>query len=573
MSGYIGLPASSGIIIGPAWIYRPLKVTIKTGNGRDPETEWARLNTAANRAHQQLQRLEEHALVNIGETEAAIFIAHQELLDDVEILRDIHKMITEQHVSAEMAVKTTFDEAATMLSALDDPYFKARSQDVQDVSAQLLRCLQEYGNQDSFVLAYPSIIVADDLTPSDTVQFEKGKILGLCMAKGGPTSHTAILARSLGIPAVVNASFDLGDLETGTLTILDGVEGTVNFDPTPHELSVAKEKSAKLENAKAEQVAATHRAAITLDGHKIEVVANIGDLEDAREAIALGAEGVGLFRTELLYLHRNELLNLKEQISIYRGVMDVMAGQPLVVRSLDIGGDKSVPYLSQKEEQNPFLGWRGIRMVRERPDILANQFEALLRAGIGADLRIMIPMVSGLDEVERARLILEDTIDQLKSEGIQYAQNVQFGIMVEVPSAALLADHLAPKVDFFSIGTNDLTQYTLAVDRTNNRVATIASPYNPSVLKLISMTIQAAHQRGKWVGLCGELAGEVVAVPLLLGMGIDELSMAPANIPSVKQAIRCWSQARCTDVAKEVLGMSGSAEVIDYLSRLQPNVF
>jgi phosphoenolpyruvate-protein phosphotransferase len=285
----------------------------------------------------------------------------------------------------------------------------------------------------------------------------------------------------------------------------------------------------------------------------------------------MGAEGVGLFRTEFLYLDRNELLDMNEQITAYRGVMQILGTRPIVVRTLDIGGDKSVPYLGLIQEQNPFLGWRGIRMVRERPDILANQFEALLLSTEQADLRIMLPMVSGIGEVQRAREIFDEVVDRLKRQGVAMPKLPQFGIMIEVPSAALLAEHLAPLVDFFSIGTNDLTQYSLAVDRTNERVALLASPYNPAVLKLIKMTIDAAHKFGKWVGLCGELGGDASAVPLLLGMGLDEFSMAPASIPVVKQTIREWSLPRCVEVATTVLGLSGSTEVINYLKEVKPS--
>jgi phosphoenolpyruvate-protein phosphotransferase len=570
MRRYQGVPAASGIVIGPAWTYHPVKVAVKVEYIQDAEAEWLRLMAGVNLARNQIQALEERARVNIGEEEAAIFQAHQEFLDDVELMAQIRQAIFTQNLNAEAAVKNSFDHTVTLLAEVDDPYFKARVQDLQDVANRLLRCLQGGGELDTTLLTHAAIIVADDLTPSDTVQFDKDKILGICTAKGGPTSHTAILARSLGIPAVVGASFDLADIENDLLTIVDGNEGVVTFGPTLNELNLAKQKRAVWESERAAQVAVTHQPATTRDGHTVEIVANIGGVEDAKKALEMGAEGVGLFRTEFLYLDRAELLNIKEQVAIYRGVMDVLAGRPLVVRTLDIGGDKSVSYLSLTEEQNPFLGWRGIRMVRERPDILANQFEALLLAGVEADLRIMLPMVSSVGEVQRAREILEETRSSLLAQGKPMAQKIQFGIMIEVPSAALLAAHLAPLVDFFSIGTNDLTQYTLAVDRTNERVAVLASPYNPAVLKLITLTIEAAHQHGKWVGLCGELAGEAQAAPLLLGLGLDEFSMAPANIPAVKQAIRQWSLARCREVAREALALPGSSEVIKFLRGVEP---
>jgi phosphoenolpyruvate-protein phosphotransferase len=571
MRKFQGLPASGGLAIGPAWIYNPVKVTINTEKITDPDAEWLRLMSAMNLARNQIAALEIKAREDIGEEEAAIFDAHREFLDDVDLLAKTRKLIFDQYTNSEFAIKQTFDEAANALAELTDPYFQARSQDVTDVSNRVLRCLQGVDGSDSFFLSTPSIIVADDLTPSDTVQFDREKIIGICTAKGGPTSHTAILSRSLGVPAIVSASFILSDFENGILTILDGNNGLITVGPTLNELAVAKEKKAEWDRKNQEQISLTHLPAVTLDGHRVEVVANIGGAEDAKRGLEMGAEGVGLFRTEFLYLDRNELLDMNEQITAYRGVMQILGTRPIVVRTLDIGGDKSVPYLGLIQEQNPFLGWRGIRMVRERPDILANQFEALLLSTEQADLRIMLPMVSGIGEVQRAREIFDEVVDRLKRQGVAMPKLPQFGIMIEVPSAALLAEHLAPLVDFFSIGTNDLTQYSLAVDRTNERVALLASPYNPAVLKLIKMTIDAAHKFGKWVGLCGELGGDASAVPLLLGMGLDEFSMAPASIPVVKQTIREWSLPRCVEVATTVLGLSGSTEVINYLKEVKPS--
>jgi phosphoenolpyruvate-protein phosphotransferase len=305
--------------------------------------------------------------------------------------------------------------------------------------------------------------------------------------------------------------------------------------------------------------------AITRDGHTVEVVANVGGVEDARSALSHGAEGIGLFRTEFLFLERSELPSEDEQFEAYRQVFEVMAGRPVVVRTLDIGGDKAVSYLGFTQEANPFLGWRAIRMIDERPEVFFHQIRALLRAGCSVDLRIMVPMVSNLEEIERAQGVLDQARGSLRDEGLSGADQVQFGIMVEVPSAALLADRLATHVDFFSIGTNDLTQYTLAVDRTNARVAHLASPYHPAVLALIHLTIQAAHSHGKWVGVCGELAGDVLATPLLLGMGLDEFSMAPALIPSVKQVLRRSSRAECQAIVSQALALSSTDLVLAYL--------
>lgn len=565
-----GLPVSTGLTIGPAWIYHAVKASVVARRIADPESEWLRLQSAVNLARDQLQAIEAKASKNIGKEEAEIFAAHQEFLDDVELMAKVRASILNERTNAEAAIKTAYDEYAEALSNMDDPYFKARAEDLVDVSERVLRCLQGKSDDDASFLTKSSIVVANDLTPSDTVGFDRDKILGICIAKGGPTSHTAILARSLGVPAVVGASFDIDELENEVLTVLDGVEGTIIFGPTLNELDLAKERKAIWESARGAQLAEADKPATTLDGRKVEVAANIGGVSDAIQALEMGAEGVGLFRTEFLYLDRSELLNLDEQISIYRDVFDLMVGRPVVVRTLDIGGDKNVPYLGLVEEQNPFLGWRGIRMVRERPDILENQFRALLTAGTSCDLKIMIPMVSGVGEVTRAREIYDQVRKELDPEGLLGDSKPEFGIMIEVPSAALLADHLAEIVDFFSIGTNDLTQYALAVDRTNERVALLASPFNPAVLRLIQMTIDAGHRHGLWVGMCGELAGDPKAVPLLLGMGLDEFSMAPGSVPQVKQAIRSWSLDSCQKVAEDALSLGGASAVIDYLEGLTP---
>jgi phosphoenolpyruvate-protein phosphotransferase len=357
-----------------------------------------------------------------------------------------------------------------------------------------------------------------------------------------------------------------------TLVILDGGSGEVIVGPTLAELGRARDRQARWQAARTTQLSSANEPAVTQDGRRVEVVANIGNAEDATRAIAQGAEGVGLFRTEFLFLDRETMPTIPEQAAAYQEAFRILANLPIVVRTLDIGGDKAVHYLGVTAEPNPFLGWRAIRMIRERPDVLESQLTALLKAGAetGADLRIMLPLVSSLGEIERAKEILQASQAALESEGTA-VPHIQFGIMVEVPSAAVLADVLAPHVDFFSIGTNDLTQYTLAVDRTNERVAALASPFHPAVLRLIDGTIKAAHAHDKWVGLCGELAGDVLAVPLLLGMGLDEFSMASSSIPAVKAEIRKWTQKEAERVAAQALAMPTARRVIDYLRSLSPS--
>jgi phosphoenolpyruvate-protein phosphotransferase len=561
-----GLPASSGIAIGPVWIHQPIHISVEKQQAAcNPQSEWNRLETGLVLAKSQIEFLHQKALEMTGTAEAEIFQAHALFLEDPDLLSLIKDTVFNEKVNAEYAVDTAIDHYAQMLLNLEGEYFQARAADVRDVGRRILYCLSGIQLEDIKMPDEPVVIIAEDLTPSDTVQFDRSKILGFCTVKGGSTSHTAILARGIGVPAVVSAPMQLNEIRNGILMMLDGTTGEVIINPEKTELAVYQKKQSEGQAHWIELLEGAQKPAVTRDGKQVEIVANIGGVEDACQAVKWGAEGVGLLRTEFLYLDRQSMPTEEEQTAIYKAIFEVMGQRPVVVRTLDIGGDKSVSYLGIKEEANPFLGWRAIRMINECPEILHSQFRALLRAGVGTDLRIMLPMVSNLEEVQQAREIFDDASKSLLNEGLKIAEHIQFGIMIEVPSAAIIATHLADLVDFFSIGTNDLTQYTLAVDRTNERVAKLASPFNPAVIHLINTTIRAAHAKGKWVGLCGEMAGDPLGTPLLLGLGLDEFSMAPKSIPGVKQLVRRLSEADCKIIAEHALGLSTAASVEKYL--------
>lgn len=563
---YQGMAASPGVAIGPVWVYHTIDVRFDCHTITDTSKEWERIENALKQCAEELEALKERALQMAGADEAEIFEAHSLFLSDPELLNKIRTFIFEQSMNAESAVADSIENFAQVMESMDNEYFKARAMDIRDVGNRVIRCLCGVSGADIQMPNFPVIVLAEDLTPSDTVQFDKDVLLGICTVKGGPTSHTAILSRSLGIPAVVRAPIEINTIENNICIIIDGESGDVIIDPDAAQIETCRAQQVREKSEWDGYLKNAHDGAVTQDGLIVEVVANIGSADDARKAVEYGAEGVGLLRTEFLYLDRSCMPAEEEQIKIYRQIFDVMERRPIVVRTLDIGGDKEVSYLGTRHESNPFLGWRAIRMIVERPDILSMQLRAILQAGLESDLRIMLPMVSNLDEILLARKIMDDVCRELSAEKIAYAKKVQFGIMVEVPSAALMADELADYVDFFSIGTNDLTQYTLAVDRTNERVAPIASPFHPAVIRLIARTIEAAHQKGKWVGLCGEMAGDVLATELLLGLGLDEFSMAATSIPRVKYHIRQCRLDACKTIAEKALKMTTTKEVIDLLS-------
>jgi phosphotransferase system enzyme I (PtsI) len=568
-----GVAAGRGFAIGPVFQFHQVDLRVESRTVSDPDEEIARLERAVHAAAKQIQAVYETAKVEMAADQASIFEAHQMMLGDPELLGSIRKTILEKKMNAEFAVKEATEHYAQILEGMRNDYFNSRAADVRDIARRLLQILMGVNGANTNKLSQPSIIIATDLTPSDTVLLDKRQVLGFCTVGGSETSHTAILARGLNIPAVVGSGPDVFAIPDGNEIILDGLTGKVFVDPTDDLIEAYKAKKISIGALAEEAIAHCREPAITLDGRQLEVVANIGNVESAKTAVENGADGVGLLRTEFLYMERDTLPDEQEQYIAYSAILDVFGSLPVILRTSDIGGDKELPYLDLAKEMNPFLGVRGLRLALAYPEqLLKPQLKAALHAGNGYDLRLMFPMVATLAEIREARRVVEQCKAELVKDGIPVDEKLQVGIMVEVPSAALMADLLAPEVDFFSIGTNDLTQYTLAVDRTNSQLAYLASAFSPAVLRLIQNVILQAHKYSKWVGLCGELAGEPLAIPILLGLGLDEFSMNPQAIPIAKQIIRSLKVSECQKLAKKVLKFESAEEVKAYMRVKMPKI-
>jgi len=567
MQKMIGIPASSGIAIGPIFIYQPVTPVVERRIITDTAAELARLDTVIVAASVELEALKIKTQAAVGTEEAQIFEVHRMFLEDAAFAGEIKEAIETGKINAEAAVSQTVTALVEQFEALDDDYFRQRAADIKDVGQRLLRLLTGVGGSNLAELTTPAIILAADLTPSDTATVDREMVLGFGTATGGATSHTAILSRSLGIPAVVGLGPEALHLASTDQLILDGGSGEVWVNPDPATIAAFEQRRQAQLQDQAEALRHAHQPAITTDGRQVEIAANIGSLADAKHAIEMGAEGVGLLRTEFLFLERSTLPGEEEQYQVLRAIADVFQQRPLVIRTLDAGGDKQIPYLDMPAEQNPFLGRRAIRLTLAEPQLFQAQLRAILRAGYERNIKIMFPMISSLSELRQARAQLEQAQAALGTAQIPQAESPEVGIMVEIPSAAILADALAPLVDFFSIGTNDLAQYTLAADRTNPLVAPLADPLHPAVLRLIRQVIEAGHAHGKWVGMCGELAGNPLAVPVLLGLGLDEFSMTASAIPAAKALIRTLSVPQAQQLAHACLQLTDLADVQQFLSQ------
>lgn len=559
-----GIAVSRGIEIGKILVHSHEKLKIdETPIG--PETidaEKLRFINGRREAKEQLEEIYQKALINLSEEEAEVFEGHIEILMDDEIEESVFEIIETELLCAEKAVQQVIQTNAEEMEALDNPYMQERAADIKDIGTRLLYAIAGVKLSSLDNLTEPVIIVAHELTPSDTAQMDITKVLGFATEAGGATSHVAIMAQSLELPAIVGVGTTLLQAaKTGMTAALDACKGTLTLSPTRETATAMETARKEFLEEKALLMELKELPAVTTDGHQIEVCANIGSEKDISSALENGAEGIGLFRTEFLYMDRPQLPTEEEQFLAYKAAAEGMQGKAVIIRTMDIGGDKELAYLDFPHEENPFLGWRAIRMCMDRPDILRVQLRAILRASAFGKLRIMYPMIISVEEIQTLNAILLSVKEELKAEGLAFDPAIEVGIMIETPAAGLIASDLIHEVDFFSIGTNDLTQYTLAVDRGNERIACLYNPLHPAVLRLIKQIIDASHAAGKWTGMCGELAGNEEAALILLGMGLDEFSMGAVNINRIKRLVRNTSYAEIQEFSAKVLRMRTVSEI------------
>ena len=536
MQSYQGKSVYKGLAMGPVVVLKKNDYQVKRTRIEDPEAEIKRVDEALEKSKEQLQKLYDKAVQEVGEASAAIFEVHQMMLEDDDYLEAIQNTIRTEQINAEYAVAATGDNFAEMFASMDDDYMKARSADIKDISERLVRNLSGQDDADLSSIE-PSIIVADDLSPSETVQMDKDKILAFVTVHGSTNSHTAILARMMNIPALIGVDMNLEEIHTGMEAVVDGFQGTVIFEPdetvkaqTTEKMAEEAEKLRLLQELKGKEN-------VTLDGHKINIYANIGSVGDIGYVMENDAGGIGLFRSEFLYLGRNDFPTEEEQFQAYKQAVQMMAGKKVIIRTLDIGADKQVDYFNLGNEDNPAMGYRAIRICLKQPEIFKTQLRALLRAAVYGNLSIMYPMITSTEEVKKIYEIVAEVEEELKAQEIQYKIPEQ-GIMIETPAAAIISDRLAEMVDFFSIGTNDLTQYTLAIDRQNEKLDEFYNPHHEALLRMIQMVVDNAHKCGKWAGICGELGADTTLTEEFVRMGLDELSVAPSMVLKLRKIVR-----------------------------------
>lgn len=560
-----GIGASAGIAIAKAYRLEEPELKIEKKDITDKEAEKQRFEQAINQSKSELEKIKDHANRELGADKAEIFAAHLLVLSDPELLNPVLDKVNTEGVNAEFAMKETADMFVSMFESMDNEYMKERAADIRDVTKRVIAHLLGVQIPNPSLISEEVVIIAEDLTPSDTAQLNRQYVKGFTTDIGGRTSHSAIMARSMEIPAVVGTKQATSSIENGVMVIVDGLDGDVIINPTTEIIAQYEEKKAKYEAQKAEWAKLVNEPTVSKDGQHVELAANIGTPDDVKGVLENGGEAVGLYRTEFLYMGRDQLPTEDEQFDAYKTVLERMEGKPVVVRTLDIGGDKELPYLNLPKEMNPFLGFRAIRLCLEEQDIFRTQLRALLRASTYGNLKIMFPMIATVSEFREAKAILLEEKEKLVANGVQVSDSIEIGMMVEIPSTAVMADQFAKEVDFFSIGTNDLIQYTMAADRMNERVSYLYQPYNPAILRLISMVIEAAHKEGKWAGMCGEMAGDPIAIPLLLGLGLDEFSMSATSILPARTQIKELSKEQAQSVKEKVLAMSTTEEVVEFV--------
>ncbi|MDB5084358.1 MAG: phosphoenolpyruvate-protein phosphotransferase [Bacilli bacterium] len=556
-----GVPASPGIAIAKAYRLQSVQYEVVRTVVEDPQRESIRFQKAVDQAKQDLESIRKMTEQRLGPLKAEIFEAHLMVLEDPELIDAIKEKILQQKINAEFALHETSHKFIELLEGMDDERLRERASDVRDVNQRIMSYLLGRDYSAPSAITEPSILIAADLTPSDTAQLDRTLVKGFITEIGSRSSHSAIMARSLEIPAIVGVGAAAATIDSGITVILDGLNGQIVVNPTMDELHEYERQREQYEQHKSELRTLMNQPTVSKDGHRVELAANIGSVEDVEKAIENGAEAIGLFRTEFLYMNRNSLPSEDEQFQVYTYVLDRMGQRPVVIRTLDIGGDKKLPYLPLPEEQNPFLGFRAIRMCLEHQDLFRTQLRALLRASAHGNLKIMFPMIAVLEEFMEAKRILLDERDKLIKEAVSIADRIEVGMMVEIPSSALSASIFAKEVDFFSIGTNDLIQYTMAADRMNEKVAYLYQPYHPSVLRLVQMVITAAEKEGKWVSMCGEMAGDETSIPILLGLGLHEFSMSATSILPARALIRQLSKLEWSGQTEMLLSLRGNDQV------------
>ncbi|HEE2137253.1 TPA: phosphoenolpyruvate--protein phosphotransferase [Staphylococcus aureus] len=562
-----GIAASDGVAIAKAYLLVEPDLTFdKNEKVTDVEGEVAKFNSAIEASKVELTKIRNNAEVQLGADKAAIFDGHLLVLDDPELIQPIQDKIKNENANAATALTDVTTQFVTIFESMDNEYMKERAADIRDVSKRVLSHILGVELPNPSMIDESVVIVGNDLTPSDTAQLNKEFVQGFATNIGGRTSHSAIMSRSLEIPAIVGTKSITQEVKQGDMIIVDGLNGDVIVNPTEDELIAYQDKRERYFADKKELQKLRDADTVTVDGVHAELAANIGTPNDLPGVIENGAQGIGLYRTEFLYMGRDQMPTEEEQFEAYKEVLEAMDGKRVVVRTLDIGGDKELSYLNLPEEMNPFLGYRAIRLCLAQQDIFRPQLRALLRASVYGKLNIMFPMVATINEFREAKAILLEEKENLKNEGHDISDDIELGIMVEIPATAALADVFAKEVDFFSIGTNDLIQYTLAADRMSERVSYLYQPYNPSILRLVKQVIEASHKEGKWTGMCGEMAGDETAIPLLLGLGLDEFSMSATSILKARRQINGLSKNEMTELANRAVDCATQEEVIELVN-------